>query len=513
MQRMCTRTIWTLLLLSLLAAGCSSLPRDFERQASTAFDRPLETTIGRYFAAAIDEHPGQSGFRLVSHSREAFTMRVGLADVAERSLDLQYYIWEEDATGRILAMKLVDAADRGVRVRVLLDDNNFEGRDPLLAALDSHAAIEIRVFNPFANRGLHAMDFVTSFGRVNRRMHNKLMIADGAVAVIGGRNIGDHYFGVNTDANFRDLDLAMTGPVVQDASRSFDAYWNSQWAFPIGELHKETPTAEQGAQLAAETRRQLAERPYPYSIDRDVERLLAEVDKVRDRLIWASGRLVGDDPQRLESAGEGQVIGQLVNWLNGAGHELLIESAYFVPRDAGVRCLADSVRRGVKVRVMTNSLASNDVAAAHSGYEKYRKDLLRAGVQLFELRPDAGQVRQEWAIAGGRSIAALHTKALVVDRRSTFIGSFNLDPRSAYINTEIGLIVDSEELARQVAEFMDGGVVPGNAYHVTIDERGRVLWTTEVDGVTAQFEDEPNTTAWKRFTADFMRALPIDSQL
>jgi putative cardiolipin synthase len=495
-----------------LLAGCASLPRDVERTPSTAFDRPLETTIGRYFAPSVDAHPGQSGFRVVRQSREAFTVRVGLADMAERSLDLQYYIWEDDTTGKVLIAKILAAANRGVRVRILLDDNNFQGRDFGLAAIDEHPNVEIRVFNPFANRGMHALDFMTSFGRVNRRMHNKVMIADAAVAVIGGRNIGDHYFGVNTDANFRDLDLAMAGPIVSEAAQTFDRYWNSELSYPIGKLHEHAYTQAEFAALSTDVRKELAEHPYPYPIDQDVAAVLSEIDRIRAELMWASGRVVADDPMLLD-AGERVTKDTLVKWLNGTQRELLIESAYFVPLESGVAGLAGAVEKGIKVRVLTNSLASNDVAAAHAGYEKYRKQLLESGVEVYELRPDAGKVRKEWSVMGGRSIAALHTKALVVDRRSTFVGSFNLDPRSANINTEVGLLVDSPELAAEVAGYLDEGVEPDNAYRVTLDERGRTRWATTVDGKETTFDHEPHTSVWKRFSADVVRVLPVESQL
>jgi putative cardiolipin synthase len=496
-----------------LLAGCASIPTNVERTPSTAFDRPAETTMGRYFARHTAQHPGESGFMVVNSSRDAFTVRVGLADLAERSLDLQYYIWESDTTGNILAAKLVKAADRGVRVRILIDDNNFQGRDFGTAALDQHPNIELRAFNPFANRGLHALDFLTSFGRVNQRMHNKVMIADGTVAVVGGRNIGDHYFGVNTEANFRDLDLAAVGPIVADVAHSFDAYWNSEWAYPITALHDQKYGKEDFAKLAAEVTKTLAEQPYPYPVDQDVKALVKDVDRVSAGLIWARGKVLADDPTALATGGSRLVKDSIIDWLRRTQHELLIESAYFVTRDPSIKGLGSAVNRGVKVRVLTNSLASNDVAAAHAGYEKYRDDLLRAGVDIYELRPDAGKVRQEWSIAGGRSIAALHTKAIVVDRQSTFVGSFNLDPRSANINTEVGLLVDSPQLAAQVAAFMDEGVEPDNAYRVTLDERGHLRWTTVVDGKETVFDKEPETSAWKRFTADVIKVLPVESQL
>jgi putative cardiolipin synthase len=507
-----TLTLLTALIL-LLLCGCASVPQQVERTPSSAFDRPEETAIGRYFARYTAQHPGLSGFAVLRDSRDAFAMRVGLADYAERSLDLQYYIWEDDTTGKLLAAKLVAAADRGVRVRILIDDNNFQGRDFATAAIDQHRNIEIRVFNPFANRGMHALDFMTSFSRVNQRMHNKVMLADGAVAVVGGRNIGDHYFGVNADANFRDLDLGAVGPVVAEVARTFDAYWNSAHAYPIGALYSHEFAEADFTALADDVRRSLEMRPYPFPVDRMVERLAADIDNVANAMTWGRARVVVDDPERLGSGGTEVVVQSLGEWLGGSQSEVLIESAYFVPRRSGVEALGAAIDRGVRIRALTNSLASNDVAAAHAGYEKYREDMLRTGVELYELRPDAGKNRQEWSLVGMRSIAALHTKAIVIDRRSTFVGSFNLDPRSANINTEIGLIVDSPDLAARVIEFMDAGVAPENAYRVTLDEKGRLRWSASIDGRETIFDKEPETSVWRRFSADVVKILPVESQL
>jgi putative cardiolipin synthase len=247
-------------------------------------------------------------------------------------------------------------------------------------------------------------------------------------------------------------------------------------------------------------------------VDAEIDRLLADIDRIANDLFWARGQVIADDPTRLQDGGA-RLVKDLVNdWLQATRNELLIESAYFVMLDRSVAGLAGAVDRGIKVRVLTNSLASNDVAAAHAGYEKSRSKLLRAGVEIYELRPDAGQ-NQEWSIVGGRSIAALHTKAMVIDRQSTFVGSYNLDPRSGNINTEIGLIVDGAELAARVAEFMDQGVVPGNAYRVALDEQGKLQWTTRVGESNAVFRTEPETSVWKRFSADLIKALPVEEQL
>lgn len=497
---------------ALLLSGCVSLPEPVERTPSSAFDRPDETSLGRFFSAEAAKHPGKSGFVPVRNSRNAFMARVGLADLAERGLDVQYYIWEADTTGRILALKLIDAADRGVRVRALIDDSNFKAEFGI-GALDAHPNIEVRVFNPFGSRGGQAWGYLTDFGRLNHRMHNKVMIADGAIAVVGGRNIGDHYFGVNAEANFRDLDIAAAGPIVADIASSFDMYWNSEWTYPIAGIAERNYSMEDLAQFRTQLEAAVAEAPYPYPIDAEVARLRGELGAIVERFVWAQGEVVADDPGTLTAGDGGVVKTTLQQRLGQAQEEVLIESAYFVPIGKAPEHAGKLVDRGVRIRVLTNSLASNDVAAAHAGYEEVREELLDKGLELYELRPDAGKVRSEWQLVSGRSIAALHTKALVIDRQSTFIGSFNLDPRSANLNTEVGLLVESPELAARVAAYMDEGVLPENSYRVTRDDNGDLVWTTISDGQETTFDKEPETSGWKRFVADFIKILPVEKQL
>jgi putative cardiolipin synthase len=495
-----------------LFTGCASVPKDYPRALSTAFPDYLDTSIGRLFEEAAVEHPGESGFAIIRHGRQAFTARVAITELAEKSLDVQYYIWEADATGRILAERLMRAADRGVRVRVLVDDINLMGRDALVAAMDAHPNIEIHVFNPFAHRDLRGFDFLTDLKRVNHRMHNKLMVMDNAVAIVGGRNIGNHYFEVATEANFRDLDIAAAGPVVREISDVFDHFWNGDWAVPIGAL-VDRPYTEADLRSVRETvRARIAEDPYPYPLDQDIAALRSELVAIRDRFIWAPGRIVWDDPAAIdEGITDGKLVAALSRKIQTMQRELLIESAYFVIRDYGVEGAKMLKERGVRVRVLTNSLASNDVVAAHAGYAKRRDQLVANGVELYELRADAGVVNKK--IASGTSKAALHTKAVVFDREAVFIGSYNLDPRSAAINTEAGLYVESPELAEQVIAYMDEGVRPENSYRVLLDEEGALAWVTEVDGVEVRYDEDPESTFGQRFLSGFIEILPVEDQL
>jgi putative cardiolipin synthase len=506
---------WTgvgLISTGLFFGGCASVPKDYPRGQSTAFQNHQNTTIGAYVAKAAARHPGESGFAIIRDGRPAFTARVALTELAEKNLDLQYYIWEPDATGRILAERLVQAADRGVRVRILLDDINIEGRDTVVAALDAHPNIEIRLFNPLAHRSARALDFIANFNRVNHRMHNKVMVMDNALAIVGGRNIGNHYFGVATDTSYRDLDIAAGGPVVRQVSEVFDRFWNGNWSVPIGALVDRPCTEADLSRARGTLRDRIAADTYPYPIDQDVSELKATLTAEIDGFVWAPGRIVWEDPGEIAAAGRAsRMLEALHRRTDTLETDLLIESPYFIPRERGIERMADLHDRGVRIRVLTNSLASNDVPAAHAGYAGRRKQVLQSGVELYELRADAGAIKKHSAYFGANS--ALHAKVMVFDRKDVFVGSFNLDPRSADINTEAGLYVESPELARQVIAWMDEGVLPENSYRVLVDEDGDLQWVTEYDGKEVRFDTDPESTAWQRFQAGFIGILPIENQL
>ncbi len=503
---------YCVVLIGLLPTSCAALPEDYPRTNSTAFPDYSSTSVGEFFEEAAVQHPDESGFAIIRRGRRAFTARVALTELAEKSLDVQYYIWEADATGRILADRLVQAADRGVRVRILVDDINSSVRDETVASIDAQPNIEIRIFNPFGNRHMRAFDFLIDLNRINHRMHNKLMVMDNAVAIVGGRNIGDHYFGVATDANFRDLDIAAAGPVVRDTSKVFDHFWNGDWAVPISALVKRPHTEADLKAFLEASRKRTAEEDYPYPLDQDVDDLKSELTSIRDQLIWAPGRIVWDDPAAIKKGiRQGAMIQAFYRKMETLQRELLIESAYFVTQDRGIEDMKKLTERGVRVRVLTNSLASNDVVAAHAGHAKRREQLIANGMELYELRPDAGAIKQR--VFSGDSKAALHTKAVVFDREAVFIGSFNLDPRSANINTEAGLYVESPELAQQVIAYMNEGVEPENSYRVLLDEDEDLIWITEIDGKEVQYHEEPETSFGQRFLSGFVEMLPLEHQL
>ena len=503
---------FSLLLLVSLATGCASLPSDYPRTESTALQDYQSTTLGQRFAATEIQHPGESGFAIIRYGRNAFSTRIAMIDLAEKTLDLQYYIWASDETGQILAERLVRAADRGVRVRLLVDDMGVSAGDEAIATLDAHPNIEIRIFNPFANRKARMLDFMSDFGRVNHRMHNKILVMDNSFVIVGGRNIGDHYFSVDPETNFRDLDIAAVGPVVRDISKVFDHFWNGSWAVPITVLVDRQYTDADLQPALVQLRKKIAEGEYPYDVDADVTELRAQIASMKDVMIWAPGKVVWDDPATVKETGEANdLIAALRRKVGNIQESFIIESAYFVVGERGVNTVKKFVDKGVKVRIMTNSLASNDVLAAHAGHANYRKQLLQAGAEIYELRPDSYVIKKTWV--AGKSSAGLHTKAMVFDNESLFIGSFNLDPRSAYLNTEAGLYVESPELTAQVLAYMNEGVLPENSYRLLLDEDGDLVWVTVEAGIEVRYHKDPKSSFGQRFSAWFIGILPIESQL
>ena len=503
-----------LALASLLIAGCATVPRDIPRPPSVAFQDHESTALGQRIAKDAAGRPGQSGFSLMRYGHEAFTARIALADLAQKSIDVQYYIWEADATGRILAERLTRAAERGVRVRVLIDDANLQDLDAAVASFDAHPNIEVRLFNPFVQRKAKTLDFLTDFERVNHRMHNKLMVVDNAVAIVGGRNMSDPYFGVNAMQNFRDLDVVAVGPVVRELSKVYDRFWNGDWAVPIAAFVDRPYGMDDYTLTTKLVRDSIAVSSYPWPLERDVAELESELEALYRAFVWAPGRVLWDDPASINDPGLRTMSKALGRRFGELETEVLVESAYFVPRESGTAAAELLRSKGIRIRVLTNSLASNDVLAAFAGYAKYRERLVAAGVELYELRPDAGPIRQRmfFGVRGG-SRAGLHTKSIVFDRKDVFIGSFNLDPRSSFINTEAGLFIESPVLAAKLADHMMEGVRLDNAYRVQLDSSGRLFWVTEDAGKEVRYVVDPLSTPRQRLEAGWIRTLPIEDQL
>ena len=501
----------TFCLVLFLLTGCAGLPPQDGRSISTADLDTGETRLGRAIAPRVAAHPGKSGVYALADAHDAFAARVTLARAAERTLDVQYYIWRNDMTGSLLFGALREAADRGVRVRLLLDDNNTSGLDTQLAALDAHRNIEVRLFNPFIVRGMRALGFLTDFARANRRMHNKSFTADSQATVVGGRNIGDAYFGAAGDMLFADLDVMAVGPVVTEVARDFDRYWNSLSAYDAGQLLP--PAGQQAIDQVAAAARAVERSAHATGYVRAIRESAFFNDLVSGKLDleWALTRMISDDPAKgLGQARPGTLIFDKIRETMGQPvSELNLVSPYFVPTDAGVDTFVAMTRKGIKIRVLTNALEATDVPAVHAGYAKHRKRLLAAGVSLYELRRlSSGTPLRQGLGASGSSTSSLHSKTFAVDRTRVFIGSFNFDPRSARLNTEMGFVIDSPAMAGRIAGAFDD-LIPAASYQVRLSNDGKLRWH-EQQNASAPHEVEPGTTFGQRAAVWFMSILPID---
>ena len=461
------------------------------------------------------KHPGESGFSLLIDGIDSLAARIILAEQAERCIDAQYYLISNDEVGYAFINVLLRAADRGVRVRLLIDDIQTKGYDTGIAALTSHPHVEVRVFNPFARRGWRFFDGLTDFSRVNRRMHNKSFTVDHLITIVGGRNMSDEYFGANSDEDFGDLDVVAVGPVVADVSEMFDSYWNSRPAVPVAGFAK-SPDDLPAELLALRARidasyQELLKSPYAEALGQKVTEIFGADGS---HLIWAASRLAYDSPDKAQKGlaeSAPSILTPLVASIRAAEEELVLISPYFVPTKRGVKGLIELKERGVKVIVVTNSLAANNQPIVHGGYAKSRRALLEAGVRLYEVSPDATS-GVEASVPVGAKKGTLHAKAFVVDRKELFIGSFNFDPRSAYINTELGVIIESPEMAAGLVALLHQKG-PAHTYEVYLDAKGRLRWKRLEAGEWVVYDKEPNTGFWKRLTARVMGWLPIESQL
>jgi putative cardiolipin synthase len=509
--RLALEPVVTLLALLSLAA-CGGLPSGGERTTSTA----MKATHGTLAAAVrpkLAAHPGQSGFCELALGGEALAVRLALADAAQRSLDSQYFIWNKDMAGRVLLERLFRAADRGVRVRLLLDDLGTMPGDRELLAIDSHPNIEVRMFNPVALRSPRSLGMVADFGRINKRMHNKSFTADGQVSIVGGRNIGDEYFDADLKMNFADLDVAVIGPVVKEVSDQFDLYWNHQSAIPIAALARQNTTPEQlAAKRAALFAHHETARSSDYAQtlrDSQFARQLRSGDLTYQ---WGKATIVNDHPDKVASSAkktETHLAPQLRALADKTKRELFLISPYFVPGKAGVDLLAGVRQRGVRVVVITNSLASTDGVPVHSKYQLYRKPLVEAGIELYEIKPTAGpQLKRRFREPAGSSTGGLHAKTFAFDRRIGFIGSYNLDPRSSKLNTEMGVVMDCPPLARRLPERTER-MLSQNAYRLAV-ERNRLVWVTREDGKEVRYTSEPKAGAMKKIKSTVISWLPIE---
>lgn len=511
--------MWCVLVLAgwlVALAGCATLPQQVERTPSQALTDTADTRIGREVAPYLPRHPDLSGFHPLATGIDALVARVGLIQAAQRSLDVQYYIWHSDTSGLALLHALLQAADRGVRVRLLLDDLDTAGKDANLRIIDQHPNVEIRLFNPFANRERRVFDVVTDFSRINRRMHNKSLTADAQATIVGGRNVGNEYFGGESHAEFSDLDVLAVGPVVREVEDAFDLYWNCEWAVPLSAFPGAPVTSDDLTRIRQKLQEFLAEaEKTPYA------RALRQSDLVQSgglgegSFVWGRSILLYDSPEKaagIETSAATHIGPRLALLLGQVQHDLIIISPYFVPGDQLVAALGKMVQRGVRVRILTNSLAANDVSVVHAGYMRYREDLVRAGVELYEFKPHQAAGERQKKSWKGSSRASLHAKTFSGDTRFVFVGSFNLDPRSVELNTEMGVVFESPELAGNLNEVFEQDLL-NHAYRLDLDDDGDLNWTTSENGRKIRFDQEPETGWWQRLSTRVMSVFVIESML
>jgi putative cardiolipin synthase len=514
------RMILGLIVLSTL--GCSTMPRgsDSPKTPSFALDRPQDTRLGQRFLVASERHQDESGYHIINSGIDGFVTRMQMIDAAERTIDMQYFIFRGDETGLLIAEALQRAADRGVRVRILVDDGDTVAGDQKILALGRKPNIEVRIFNPFDYRGHNAflrhLDFVIHKGRLDYRMHNKLMVVDNSVALVGGRNIGAQYFQVEPDSQFADDDAFAAGAIAAKLSKTFDSYWNSEFAVPATSfrLPKER---------SAEPKVSFEDGGMDYRARIASGRPLQDLIADDAALHWAKAAVVCDSPDKKDVAQRkkrGHLMApEVTQAMHAADNELLIVTPYFVPSESEIELLADLRQRKTKVRILSNSLESAPTLSAQSGYNKFRVRLLESGAQLYEVRARLSSNRgsgQTRAISRYGTYG-LHAKLYVMDREHFYIGSMNYDQRSWRINTEVGLLIENQDLAEEMAHRFEAMVSPEAAYQVLLDtdSKGRthLRWTTEMDHREIELTREPSRGFWQRTKVEFLELLPLDREL
>ena len=487
-------------------AGCAGLPRHVQKTPSVAFEHPETTTLGR-IVAADEIGKNLSGFRLLSLGEAALASLITLADHAERTLDIQYYIIHEDESTQEFLHHVRLAADRGVRVRLLVDDLNTAGEDRRFMHLSSHPNVEVRVFNPFTagrfSTWTRLIASATDIRRINHRMHNKLFVADDALAITGGRNIGDQYFTLDPRSNFVDLDVVAAGAIVPQLSASFDQFWNSKYAIPIASVASSVEAEPKTAP------------PIEAQFSDSDKWLDQELNSKKLELIWAPATVLADRPAKIASESspdeELTIANDITELMGTAKQDLSIISPYFIPGKEGVALIAKLVASGVKVRILTNSLASTDSPLVDIGYARYRVPLLKLGVDLREMRPKLGQKHVRFHPFRS-SNASLHAKALVIDQKIVFIGSLNMDERSAKINSELGLVISSAEIAHEVTSLLDDISTDGS-YKLELDPRGRVEWVSGEGSTQKIWHTDPATSRTERIWLKILSPFAPDELL
>lgn len=497
-----------ILISTALLHACTYVPFDTDRTPDTALPKS-DTEISRGLETFIGDISGDKVLMApLTDGNDALAARFRLMEKAERSIDIQTFLIKPDTAGTLIWLKLYDAAERGVKVRLLYDDVFTSASDTDIATLDAHPNVEIRTFNPLSRNSTLFGNFLLDFQRVNRRMHNKALIVDGVAAIMGGRNIADEYYQIETSNEFADFDLLVAGAPVEELSAAFDLYWNDPWSVPLKNL-----TKGDDRELVAALEEFRASNA---SQEVEIYRKAMDSDYVNDlkagRLETFSGtaHVVVDDPQKLRnSPGRGPfIVGDtFYNTLLKAEADVLVFTPYFVPEDYGARVFETLVNRGVRVRIVTNSLAATNHAYVHGGYAPYRNRLLSSGVEILEVRADAPVI-----VSGVTTPLVLHSKLAIVDRQTLFVGSTNIDPRSIRQNTEVGMVISSPGLARSIQNRFDE-VSAGYVFRVQKAPNGSLIWSYDNADKSEVFYGEPGATLWSKIVAKLAEWLPVEGQL
>lgn len=495
-----------------LLTACVSAPLDYPKQGSVAIKDTSRTQQAIDVLEWVGGRDDVNGFYPLTEGFDAFGVRLRLMDLAEKSIDAQYFLMKPDNAGLVFASELLRAADRGVHVRFLLDDIFTTVDDIDLGILDAHPNIEVRLFNPISRKGLYWLNYLGHFSLTNRRMHNKSFVTDNQVAVVGGRNIAVEYYQLETTGEFIDYDMLAVGPIVKEVSSQFDLYWNHKLAVPLSAFLGEADKikARDSRAILEQEMAKAGQSIYADAVQTQIIKQL-EANEVAPYI--AEARLITDDPQKLleEISDEHKITARDIRQaLNDAESEIIIFTPYFIPRKGGIELIRKLRDKGIRITILTNSLATNNHTSVHSAYSSYRKRLLDAGVELWEARADAAKI----TLPDGETQLdklTLHTKGILIDRKRLFVGSLNLDPRSIDINTEMGLLIDSAQLAEELT-IQARERVEEIGYQVKMDEDRNLSWHATIDGKEVVETTEPQTTAWQRFTAWFLKIAP-ESQL
>jgi putative cardiolipin synthase len=504
--------VWRVYLLQLacvaLLSGCASVPFDYPRTASQAVAPSTETRLGEATLAWREEHGDLSGFLGLSDGIDALGARLRLIELAEATIDAQYFIIKRDRAGALFAGKLLRAADRGVRVRLLVDDIFTPGTDQAFSLLNSHPNVEVRLFNPVANRTFRWLSYAADFDRANRRMHNKSFTVDNSFTIVGGRNIGEEYFELKPDVKFDDFEVLAMGPVVEQVSAGFDEFWNSELSVPMEAFGMEVDPAdmERWRNYIREETARGAEGIYARAVN---STLMADIRERRVKPVTARASLITDSPDKLLAdvgeEGVAELAIEIGRRFREATQEIIIVTPYFIPQESGAEALEELLQRGVRLVIVTNSLASTNHVPVHSAYTRYRKRLLHAGAEIYEIRARGTAGESEWGHQPEQ--VTLHSKATLIDRRTLFIGSLNFDPRSILINTEMGLFVESEEVGERFAELLREDLATVT-YEVTLNDQDQLRWVYRQGDVEERTTKEPQSSWWQRMQARLYRLLP-----